>query len=117
MAFTTIYVTPGLSDPARRRAIRAGPRAVASRRGQVQLLRSAGFERIEEVDLTADFARTTRAFLEEWTVHADELASVLPAGLFEERQRDRRRQLAAIEEGLLQRSLFVASKPESRRRD
>jgi hypothetical protein len=111
IALTTIYVTPGLPPPARRRAHRSGPRAVASRADQPKLLASAGFVDITEVDLTHEFAITGRAWLDEWDQHADELISLEGPSAFEERQRDRRVQLRAIEDGLLRRGLFAATRP------
>jgi hypothetical protein len=111
LAFTTIFVTPGLPPAAHRRAIRSGPRAVASRVEQVQLLLSAGFVDVEQLDITAEFATTARAWLTEWDAHAEELAALEAPGAFAEHQRERRRQLAAIEDGLLRRGLFSATRP------
>lgn len=113
IAYTTIHVAPGLSESARRRAHRSGPRAVASRSGQPQLLASAGFVDIDVVDVTAEFEATARAWLTEAEAHADALAALEGRAAFEERQRERRAQLAAIDDGLLRRSLLSA---EVRRR-
>ena len=111
IAFTTIFVTPGLAPAAHRRARRSGPRAVASRSRQTQLLASAGFVDIDELNITAEFAAIARAWLTEWEDDADQLASLEPPGAFAERQRERRRQLAAIDDGLLRRGLFSATRP------
>jgi hypothetical protein len=108
---TTIYVTPGLSPAGRRRAHRSGPRAVASRADQPQLLASAGFVDIAEVDLTPDFAATGRAWIDQWDQHADELIQLEGRAAFDERQRGRRVQMRAIEDGLLRRGLFTATRP------
>ena len=110
IAFTTIYVAPGLRPTARRRARNAGPRAVASRVSQQQLLSSAGYLDIDGVDVTREFIATTRAWVEQRQHHADELAALESPGAFEERQRDHRAQLAATEDGLLRRGLFSASR-------
>jgi hypothetical protein len=110
LALATIYVTPGLSPAARRRAHRAGPRAVAARIEQTALLTSAGFGAIGERDVTAEFAVTSRAWLTEWEAHADVLAPLEPPGCFDQRQRERRAQLAATEDGLLRRGLFSATR-------
>ena len=111
IALTTIYVAPGLAPAARRRAHRSGPRAVASRATQPRLLASAGFVDIDEVDLTSEFAATGWAWFNEWADHADELMQLEGRAAFEERQRDRQVQLAAIEDGLLRRGLFSATRP------
>ena len=115
VAFTTIYVTPGLAAAGRQRARRSGPRAVASRSQQASLLATAGYVDIEQIDLTADFATTACAWLTECRSNAAQLAKLEPPGAFEQRQRERGRQLAAIEDGLLRRGLFSARRPRSNR--
>lgn len=110
-AFTTIYVAPGLAAAARRRAYRVGPRAVASRSDQRGLLKAAGFVQIDELDLTAPFVDTTRAWIEEGASHAEELAALEAPGVFAQRQVDLRAQLEATEDGLLRRALFSAARP------
>jgi len=111
MAYTTIYVIPGLSTAARRRAHRFGPRAVASRSGHRTLLDSAGFTDIDELDVTTAFVDTQRSWIEQRELHATELAALESPGAFDERQEDRRGQLAATEEGLLGRAIFSARRP------
>lgn len=111
MAFTTIHVAPGLDARARRRAHAAGPRAVASRVSQAQLLRSAGFVDIDEVDVTAAYAVTAGAWLRESTANAETLAAIETPACFEERQSERRSMMAAIDDGVLRRTLISASAP------
>lgn len=113
IAYTTIYVPPGLAPAARRRAARSGPPAVASRSQQTRLLASAGFVQVHELDLTAAFAATARAWLIESEAHADHLAALEPPGAFHQRQHERRTQLAAINDGLLRRAVFSATRPIS----
>ena len=111
IAYTTIFVTPGLTPSLRRRAQRSGPRAVASRSDQRQLLGSAGFRDIDVVDLTAGFARTARGWIDGWSANEAELTALESASAFAERQRERRTQLRAVEDGLLQRALYSATRP------
>jgi hypothetical protein len=98
-----------LSPTQRRRAQRSGPRAVASRSDQRQLLASAGFVDIRTIDLTAEFAATARAWLEAWDANAEELSALDAPGAFAERQRERHVQQRAIDDGLLRRGLFSAT--------
>jgi hypothetical protein len=109
IAYTTIFVAPDLSPAQRRRAQRSGPRAVASRSDQQQLLASAGFVDVQMIDLTAEFAATARAWLDASEANAGELAALDSPGAFEERQRERQVQLRAIDDGLLRRGLFSAT--------
>lgn len=108
MAFFTIYVAAGLSPEQMQRAEKVGPSAVGAPGDHVDLLRAAGFTGIAERDLTADFIETTKSWLRELDAHAEELAPLQPAGAFEERQRERRAMLAATEDGLLRRALYLA---------
>jgi hypothetical protein len=110
IAYTTIFVTPGLEPKRRRRAQRSGPRAVASRSGQRRLLASAGFTEIDVVDLTTEWASTARGWLDGWSANEAELTALDSAATFAQRQRERRTQLHAIEDGLLRRGLFSATR-------
>ncbi len=111
IAFCTIFISPGLSEPDYRRAARAGPTAVTSRRReQAELLRLAGFVQIRETDLTADFLRTARAWYQARQRYAAPLIESEGEASFKERQDDSLAQLRGIEAGLLRRSLFVAQR-------
>ena len=80
IAYTTIFVAPGLSAARRRRAQRSGPRAVATRSDQQGLLASTGFADIEMVDLTVEFASTARAWLAAWAANEQELTALESPG-------------------------------------
>jgi hypothetical protein len=112
IAFYTIFIPPGLSESAYRRALKLGPAQAASRRREHQeLLRSAGFVAISEADITSEFLRITRQRLEARERHSADLRQSLGDSEFEENQSESRAQIEAIEAGLLQRSLFVAERP------
>ena len=112
VAFYTIFIPSGLSQTEYRRAARAGPSAVTSRGWeQADLLRSAGFARIEETDVTEAFLLTTRAWYEARARYAGQLSQAEGEAPFHERQHDYRLQAQAIESGLLRRALFVAERP------
>jgi hypothetical protein len=108
MGFFTIFESPGLPPTARRRARAVGPRAVAMRSDHGGLLGSAGFGDVAELDVTPEFRATAAAWLAEAAAHAGELARLESAGVFEQRQADRRAMLAAIDAGLLRRALVLA---------
>lgn len=110
MAFLTIQLPNGLSRSDRARARNAGPRAVDSRGSHPSMLRRAGFDLVIERDVTVPFLDTAKAWLRESEALTNELAALEPEGGFDERQEDRRRMIAAIEEGLLVRTLFVATR-------
>ena len=111
IAYTTIFVTPGLDPIRRRRARRSGPRAVGSRSDQQQLLISAGFIDINMIDVSAEWACTARGWLAGWIAHEAELTALESPEAFAQRQRERQTQLRAIDDGLLRRALFSAARP------
>jgi cyclopropane fatty-acyl-phospholipid synthase-like methyltransferase len=109
MAFYSIFVAPGLSGTDRRRAIRDGPPAVATRSDYHRLLRSAGFADHHETDVTTAYLRTARQWLRRQQEFAAELAAPEPPEALTERLTRRHAAVAAIEAGLLRRSLFIAT--------
>ena len=111
MAFCTIYIVEGLTPSQYRWARRSGsPGLASSGRAQTELLRSAGFDDIVELDLTEEFLRVARAWGEARRRHAEALKAAEGAD-FDVRMRDNRTRVRAIEAGLQRRSLFVARRP------
>ena len=100
---------PNLTPGQRRHAVRAGPPAVLARQDHRTLLRTAGFNDIEESDVTAGYLTTVRAWFDQSSALEQELRTVVGDVVFDDRQRDRQLQMSAIEGGLLRRSLFVAA--------
>jgi hypothetical protein len=110
-AFFTIHPTPGLSPHERRRAHRDGPVAVASHLTGRELLERAGFVDVEEIDCTPEFVTVAQAWVDQCADHRDALAELLGADEVDQRQTERRIQLQATRDGLLRRSLLVATNP------
>jgi hypothetical protein len=110
-AFFTIHPTPGLSPRDRRRAHRDGPVAVASHLTGRELLERAGFVDVEEIDCTPEFVTVAQAWVDQCADHRDALAELLGADEVDQRQTERRIQLQATRDGLLRRSLLVATNP------
>lgn len=115
MAFYTIHPAPDLGPAARRRAGSSGPPAVASPRATEHLLASAGFRNIAAADVTEAYRTTQQDWFDQWKANAEDVREAIGAALFEERQQERRTTLAAIDEGLLRRTLFVAARPRRHR--
>jgi cyclopropane fatty-acyl-phospholipid synthase-like methyltransferase len=110
MAFTTILVAPGLDATEHRRAVRAGPWQVLARRPYPELVEQAGFTDVVDVDVSEDYGRIQAAWLGATEARADEVRRLLTDAEFRTAQSDRRRARAAIEEGLLRRSLITATR-------
>ena len=109
-AFHTIEVAPGLSAAKRRRASLIGPPGVAVRTTYPSLLRSAGFIEIDEVDVTTEYLATQRRWLAATLRHEEGLRSVLGDDAVHEGIERRQRTVDAIEEGLLTRTLYSATR-------
>jgi hypothetical protein len=111
IAFTTIYIAPGVCERDYRRASRARGPGAAERRPVTELLQTAGFADVRERDMTAAFARTQRTYVEESERFADELRLAWGAQRYADSMRDRRATLALIGEGVVRRALFTGRRP------
>jgi hypothetical protein len=110
MGFFTIFVPDSLSESDYRRALRSGPSYVSTRRRDHQeLLATAGFTSVEEIDLTREFLATTWAWYHGRERFREELIHAEGEAAFEERQLDSKVQAEGIEAGLLRRALFICS--------
>jgi Nitroreductase family len=114
--FSVIFPTAGLRAAEARRAIDAGPPHCRLRTSYPSMLHSAGFVDIEEHDLTTDYHATATRKLDLAEQFADAMIDMLGRQDFDDMQADRRHAVAAIADGLLRRSLFVARRPGHRRR-
>jgi cyclopropane fatty-acyl-phospholipid synthase-like methyltransferase len=110
LAFTTIHVAPDLDAARHRRAVQAGPWQVGTRRPYPELVVQAGFTDVVDIDVTEDYARTQRAWFEANESRADEVRRLTTESEFATEQADRRFAQAAIEDGLLRRSLITATR-------
>jgi hypothetical protein len=110
LAFHTIELSPGLSAARRRRAISIGPPAVAVRTTYPSLFRSAGFIEVDAVDLTAEYLATQRRWLAATLQYEVGLRDALGDDVVREGIERRRRTVGAIEEGLLLRTLYAATR-------
>jgi hypothetical protein len=116
MALTTIEPTPGLDARRRRRAHRAGPVAVAVRTSYPSLFRSAGFADLEQHDVTDEYRATLAAWLVALKRRSDEIERAIGGEAHDERLAIGRDALTAIDDGLLTRSIYAASRPTLTRR-
>jgi hypothetical protein len=110
LAFHTIELPPGLTSAKRRRASSIGPPAVAVRTTYMSLLRSAGFIEVDAADQTAEYLATQHRWLAATLRHEEGLRSALGSDAVEEGIGRRRRTVNAIEEGLLLRTLYTATR-------
>jgi hypothetical protein len=109
LAFFTISIADDLSEMDRRRAAAAGPPAPDGPHVS-KLLERAGFPEVHEVDVTAEFLTTARAWLAARLRHGDTVRPLDPE-MYDGRLDQGKAAIAAIEDGLLRRTLHIASVP------
>lgn len=70
----------------------------------------AGFDDVDSVNVTEEFAVTANAWLRQYTEHEAELRPLLGDD-YDEARKDRRELVRGIEEGLLERFLASGTNP------
>ena len=108
MAYLTILIAPDLPARLHRQVAAAGP-AVATTPDLADLTVRAGFSGVRVTDITADYLDTARGWLAARERHRDALRPLDPAD-YDDRVARGRAAITAIEQGLLRRSLVVASR-------
>lgn len=110
LAFVTIQPMPGLSARRRRRANAVGPPAGAVRTSYESMLHTAGFVDITAEDRTAEYRSTQAGWLA--AVDAREVAIRAMVGdeEYDTRRQNRLATAAAIDDGLLGRFLYTATR-------
>lgn len=99
MAGYVIHVAPGLSARAYRRAVELGPAEMGSRRDSPDLLRTARFSNVEQVEVTETLRSTCSALLDSRERHAVALRVAEGEDEFEDEQRKKRGLLEGISAG------------------
>jgi SAM-dependent methyltransferase len=109
MDFSVIAVRPGLSEPERSAAVEGGPPFVEAPDDYGALLARSGWRLLQRANVTADFLRSLRIFVQGSIARRDALAEAYGADEFSERMAFRQASLDATERGLLMRERFLAA--------
>jgi SAM-dependent methyltransferase len=109
MVFTVISVAPGLAGADHVRAVDSGPPFVEAECAYRELLEETGWTVIDQLDVSADYEATGRCYIHEVQARADELCALMGEAEFSELLAKRRRNAAAVAEGIVRRDLFVAT--------
>ena len=110
MVFTTLLFGGCLSSEERARVTSvSSATSLVTSAEQTQIVEEAGWNLIEKVDMTYDYAETACRDLHAYESRADRLSEALGASEFATRLRTKREYVPAVEEGLLRRELFVAT--------
>lgn len=108
-AFTVISIPPGISFADREEVVASAPPFTRTDDEYPAMLRAAGWEITDHVDLTGEFTESARCMLQEEEAHADELGELHGADDFAARLKRRRARVELLERGLLRRELFAAT--------
>ncbi len=109
MAFTVIFVAPGLPEKQRLRAVANGPEFIESDADYATMLEDTGWTILKTQDLTAAYAATCKRQIEADEAQRDELISLIGQDEYAERVDEWRSKFTAIKEGIVRRELFLAA--------
>ena len=110
VGFRTILTTPGIDAAQKALAADLSPHAGAGP-GYPEMMRAAGFTRIEAIDVTTEFLATVNGWLEAWTEQEEGIVPIMGREDYEERMLRRRNVLSAVHQGVLQRQLVTGHRP------
>lgn len=105
-----IHTPAGLDESEDRRAAELGPSEVTATGSPEELTAAAGFSVLLSEDVTGAFLETGEAIVRARERFSDELREVEGDEEYEAEQAEKRDYLRGIREGLLRRSLVVATK-------
>jgi ubiquinone/menaquinone biosynthesis C-methylase UbiE len=108
MAFSTIFVRPGLAAQDYAEAVAAGPQFIETETDYATMLTATGWRLSDQVDLTPGFMVVMRRLVEARERHTGDLIRLVGESQGREMVEVVRNKMPAIERGLLQRALFVA---------
>ena len=110
IAFYTIYVSPDLSAADYGRIMKFWPSASAGSRSLSEML-EAGFIGVRDTDVTKQYQKTSRAWVEGRRRRYDKLAQAMGEETLKGKIEEGKAILASIKDGLLRRSLLTARRP------
>lgn len=109
MAFTVMYITPGLDKLAHARAVKNSPDFIQTDAGYTTMLKACGWHIDEQIDLSKDYQETCRLQIEADDFYQEELIKLVGKKQALDRMSNWKSKLKVIDEGLVKRDLFVCS--------
>ena len=107
IAYYTIYAPPDLSEADYRRIMKFWPPATTRRRSPSEMLESAGFIDVRAADVTKQYRRTSRAWLEGRQRRFDEIAQAIGEDTLKGKIVEGEAIRELIKDSLLRRSLLT----------
>lgn len=115
MVFSVIFVAPGLPESVHQRAVDCGPPYIDSDSSYPKMLADTGWRIADERDITPAYEDTGRRHLREVQAREGALRGLLGDDGFEELLEKRKKNVAAVAERLVRRSLFKVRPAADRR--
>lgn len=106
MVFTVILTTPGLTDDHYLKAIESGPSFIAAEDSYPNLIDAAGWELVEQIDLSTEFLETLQVMRDNELRYADELGNLLGKEETQHRLTRNDESIYGLEHKLIKRKLF-----------
>ncbi len=110
IAFLAIQPTPGLDDRQRRVANQLGPQEVTLRTSYQSLLRTAGFGDISAKNVTEEYRSTLRRWIDATERREILIRKLVGEDMYEQRAANREQDLQAVDDGLLSRFQYTATR-------
>lgn len=109
MVFSVIYVAAGLAAPVRQRAVDSGPPFIDFDRSYPEMLAETGWMIVDEQDVSQEYEETGRRHFRELLTRQDPLRILFGDDAFDELLARRKKNIEAVAEGIVRRSLFRVS--------
>ncbi len=108
MLFSVILPAEGLDSALKAEAIKAGPPFVETPQDYDKMLRVTGWKLLHRESLNDEYLESLGRMVDGLQANADTFRELMSPGEFSETLAHRRRQVSAVERGLLIRELYLA---------
>ncbi len=106
MVFSVIYIAPGASSEKAAEAVVAGPPYIEAECGYPEMLEKTGWKITDRIDLSSEFAHSTRRLVQEWTGNGSRVRAVVGDLEFDDYVTRKINMITLILNGTIRRELF-----------
>lgn len=109
MVFSVISVAEGVSQKQAAAAVALGPPYIRAERGYAEMLERTGWKITDRIDLSSEFAESTRRVVAEWKENESRVKPLVSEQEFEDYVTRKTNSLPLIHDGVIRRELFSAN--------
>ncbi len=109
MVFSVISVAEGVSRKKAAAAVALGPPYIGAERGYAEMLERTGWKITDRIDISSEFAESTRRVVAEWKENESRVKSLVGEQEFEDYVTRKSNMLPLIRDGTIRRELFSAN--------